>query len=258
MSKNAFNFKYFYENYVKDEEEPVYENVRQNIVSSRGRSWEYCYKFFQDNRENLKKNVEQIVDLASLNLAFYLASWGMYRGSSFLLQMDYTVHKPAVRIISKYFDLAEIDIDKWNEEKTKELFNLIGQLEEYYGECRNVIRQDKRENISETLITKILLGTLGITPAYDRYFKGGLGKYNNKYSKIPICFTPKGFDKLIEFCKTHRGSIQNLDLRLKVDEKIAYPFMKKVDILFWNIGIKGDKFGYFKSVNENTNTPNRR
>jgi hypothetical protein len=31
-------------------------------------------------------------DHAALQLGFYLASWGMYRGSGFLLQHAYTIH----------------------------------------------------------------------------------------------------------------------------------------------------------------------
>ena len=43
-------------------------------------------------------------DYLSLQLAFYLASWGMYRGSSFLLQKDYKVHEAVVKELldSKY------------------------------------------------------------------------------------------------------------------------------------------------------------
>ena len=40
-------------------------------------------------------------DYLSLHLAFYLASWGMYRGSSFLLQKDYKVLVPIVEEVLK-------------------------------------------------------------------------------------------------------------------------------------------------------------
>jgi len=36
-------------------------------------------------------------DGSALQLAFYLASWGMYRGSAFLLQKDCRIHRLAVR-----------------------------------------------------------------------------------------------------------------------------------------------------------------
>lgn len=61
--------------------------------NGRYRSWEHCYSHFIKARES--KEVDY--DYLSLQLAFYLASWGMYRGSSFLLQKDYKVHIPVVK-----------------------------------------------------------------------------------------------------------------------------------------------------------------
>ncbi len=58
----------------------------------RYRSWEHCYRFFRARPRN---EIRSDLDVAALQLGFYLASWGMYRGSSFLLQRDYTVHKRA-------------------------------------------------------------------------------------------------------------------------------------------------------------------
>jgi hypothetical protein len=56
-------------------------------------SWEHRYRFFRSRTpEDLLKDK----DAAALQLGFYLASWGMYRGSSFLLQHSYTVNIPVV------------------------------------------------------------------------------------------------------------------------------------------------------------------
>ena len=72
----------------------------QTMSDPHGRylSWEHCYKAFLENRD---ANDEQAIDHLALHLAFYLASWGMYRGSSFLLQKDYKVHIPVVKIIQE-------------------------------------------------------------------------------------------------------------------------------------------------------------
>jgi hypothetical protein len=53
------------------------------------RSWEHCYRYFRRVAPNLPKTDR---DHAALQLGFYLASWGMYRGSSFLLQYADTAH----------------------------------------------------------------------------------------------------------------------------------------------------------------------
>ena len=69
-----------------------YQELKQD-EHGRFRSWEYCYSAFCDAREDADPDI----DYLSLMLAFYLASWGMYRGSSFLLQKDYKVHIPVVK-----------------------------------------------------------------------------------------------------------------------------------------------------------------
>ena len=60
------------------------------IENDRYKSWEYCYHSFISARNSSSPDY----DILSLHLAFYLASWGMYRGSSFLLQKDYKIHTP--------------------------------------------------------------------------------------------------------------------------------------------------------------------
>ena len=62
-----------------------------DVPDHRYKSWEHCYFFFKKLRN--KELSERDIELAQLHLAFYLASWGMYRGSSFLLQKDYTVYE---------------------------------------------------------------------------------------------------------------------------------------------------------------------
>jgi hypothetical protein len=75
----------------------VFYKTLSEDSNGRFRSWEYCYKCFHDARNNPDADV----DYLCLHLAFYLASWGMYRGSSFLLQKDYKVHKKVVKEILK-------------------------------------------------------------------------------------------------------------------------------------------------------------
>ena len=55
----------------------------------RYRSWEHCYGYFH---RTTPSDIAADRQQAALQLGFYLASWGMYRGSSFLLQHAYTAH----------------------------------------------------------------------------------------------------------------------------------------------------------------------
>ena len=76
-----------------------YNKLRED-ENGRYKSWEYCYKVFHD--AHISSNIDDnYIDYLSLHLSFYLASWGMYRGSSFLLQKDYKVHKPVITEILK-------------------------------------------------------------------------------------------------------------------------------------------------------------
>lgn len=90
----------------------ISDYFNETVKDTHGRymSWRHCYKAFYENRN---KTDEQTLDYLSLHLAFYLASWGMYRGSSFLLQKDYKVHIPVVKIIQeeKYNPLLGISAE---------------------------------------------------------------------------------------------------------------------------------------------------
>lgn len=171
--------------------------------NGRYRSWKHCYSHFIKARKS--KEVDH--DYLSLQLAFYLASWGMYRGSSFLLQKDYKVHIPVVKELlkNKYDALAGIDCiglkDDSNQKLLQDINSFLGQ---YYDKIRREVKEQKLKNqLSVTLITKILMGTLGCVPAYDRYFIAGIknqkvatGNYNIRSIMKLVKFYEKNADRL--------------------------------------------------------------
>lgn len=168
--------------------------------NGRYRSWEHCYSHF------IKAQVSQEIDYdyLSLQLAFYLTSWGMYRGSSFLLQKDYKVHIPVVKelLSEKYDVLARIECVSFREKSSQQLLLDINSfLGQYYDKIRREVKEQELKNqLSFTLITKILMGTLGCVPAYDRYFIAGIknqkiatGNYDLKSIMQLIDFYEKKF-----------------------------------------------------------------
>ena len=87
-----------------------YDDARAN-ENGRSHSWEHCYRVFRDARTDPSPDY----DYLSLHLAFYLASWGMYRGSCFIFHKDYKVHTPIVEKVLKpeydcLFGLACTDV----------------------------------------------------------------------------------------------------------------------------------------------------
>ena len=207
-----------------------YDDARAN-ENGRSRSWEHCYRVFRDARTDPSPDY----DYLSLHLAFYLASWGMYRGSSFLLQKDYKVLSPVVEEILKpeydcLFGLACTDLrddDVWDQ-----YTNLYKYIDGYFDPIRNEVAGRVVESqVSPVLITKILMGTLGCVPAYDRFFVDGIKKHKvttQEYSR-------KSVRKLAEFYEAHNDRLEEAR-RGMWTEDLVYPQMKLLDMGFWQIG----------------------
>ena len=211
-----------------------YDDARAN-ENGRSRSWEHCYRVFRDARTNPSPDY----DYLSLHLAFYLASWGMYRGSCFLLQKDYKVLSPIVEEILKpeydrLFGLACTDVrnsDVW-EQYTK----LYDYIENHFYPIREqVAGHEVASPVSQVLITKILLGTLGCVPAYDRFFGIGakyLGLEKNTYQKDSLL-------ELADFYEAHNDRLEEARRGMRTED-LTYPQMKLLDMGFWQIGFERD------------------
>lgn len=78
--------------------------------TSRSRSWDYCYNYFQDQPEPT-----QDLERSCLQLGYYLASWGMLRGSTFLFAETNMHHYgQAIRVIEDLNPtMREIDADSY-------------------------------------------------------------------------------------------------------------------------------------------------
>ena len=213
-------------------------NVLKNDKHGRYLSWEHCYYEFHKARG--KELTEKDYDYLALHLSFYLASWGMYRGSSFLLWQDYKVHIPAVKEIMncRYDSLLGIKcIEYSKKENQNKLETLNNFLKKYYNEIRLSIKDNKPSNeISDTLITKILLGSLGCVPAYDTYFKYGIKKHKIASAKYNL----KSILSLCDFYNGNRLEFDEVCSTMKIKE-IPYPQMKFLDMGFWEIGFVNDK-----------------
>ena len=208
----------------------------------RFHSWEHCYKRFHEARIERDNNTVDYDNLC-LHLAFYLASWGMYRGSSFLLKKDYKIHKPIVELLLNpqydcLFGLNCIELRK--EEVWNKLEKLQSAIKNEYAKIRKAVKKDikteDRHDVSSTLITKVLMGTFGCVPAYDRFFIDGVKELNvttgnyNRESILP----------LVTFYENNYDALEKIRKELKVYD-LPYPQMKLLDMGFWEIGLKKEK-----------------
>ena len=200
----------------------------------RYRSWEHCYGYFQRfGPGGLRADPEA----AALQLAFYLASWGMYRGSSFLLQFAYTVHLPPVRTIASdhFSDLWGIDMgsEESHERMIPLLLNLMIEVREAY---RPFAIENGSRPASDTLVTKVILGTLGCVPACDDLFKRGIKK-----AGIPFSTPNRPFlGRMLKFCGDNLRTLQQEQSRIETVSGVHYPLMKLVDMHFWQWGSRDE------------------
>nr|WP_294486847.1 hypothetical protein [uncultured Anaerosporobacter sp.] len=199
-----------------------------NIENSRYLSWEHCYTAFVQ----CKVAVGDKIDSLCLHLAFYLASWGMYRGSSFLLWKDYLVHRGAVieLLQAKYQVLRGINCKELLQDNNIELIlELSDRLKAIYVEKRKNL--DDYDGVSDILITKILMGTLGCVPAYDRFFVDTIRTYKIASGN----FNRKSLYDLAEYYNNNRSALDVFQQQLSEQRQIEYPEMKILDMAFWYI-----------------------
>ncbi len=179
------------------------------------------------------KNDSDNKDLLALNLYAYLASWGMLR-NSFLMQKDYKFLIPIVDILceDKYKSLINYNPFVDNDDTSAYLImDLVKRMRRYFlGQKYFGEGSDKKKvvtSVSDTLVTKILLGTLGCTVAYDTYVRKGLANHGliQKLSAASIL-------QLREFAKINQEEIE--DILSNLNE--LYTPMKIIDMYFFEEG----------------------
>lgn len=214
-----------------------YDDARAN-ENGRSRSWEHCYRVFRDARTDPSPDY----DYLSLHLAFYLASWGMYRGSCFILQKDYKVHTPIVEKILKpeydcLFGLACADLR--NDDVRGQYTNLYNDIADHFWPIRNeVAGRVVKSQVSPVLITKILMGTLGCVPAYDRFFEEG-ARYFGLEKKT---YHEDSLLELADIYEAHNDRLEEARCAMQTED-LVYPQMKLLDMGFWQIGFEKDAAG---------------
>ena len=134
-------------------------------------------------------------------------------------------------------DLRKKDIQLKLEELTK-------YMEGYYDAIRINVREcDSKIKLSSTLITKILMGTLGCVPAYDRYFIDGIKDQKVSSGNYGL----KSLLNLVDFYELNIDRLEDVRKNLKVYD-LQYPQMKLLDMGFWQIGFEKDPNNEKKTV----------
>ena len=201
----------------------------QSNKDDRYRSYDYCYNYFK-NTEYLTKDIEK----SCLTLGFYLASWGMYRGSSFILQKSLFHYKETIIYLNdlKKSDAKvwEIDIDKYDNDNIEKLIKIYNQI------CGILVKSgdETKKHRSITLVTKLMLGVFGSVPAFDNYFIetfSNHGKCKFKVFNKNSLFQIKDFyDSNYEEIDALSNSIKTLDFLTGEETPLNYTKAKIIDM----------------------------
>lgn len=217
LATDIRHFKSNLERYLEDSQKEL----------SRYRSWEHCYVQFQ--KAIISRKVDR--DMLCLWLAWYLASWGMLHNSE-LLNNNYKIHRS---IVDAILNMDKKDLKLLNNLKCQDWLddkeNCRNKLNELYQEIR-----DKYEALgvtgTDTLVTKVLLGTLGCIPAFDNLFKEGIsGKANWHRRTLAVDYVTV----LCKFYEKNENSINKtlLSFHSSKGKATPYPQMKILDMGFW-------------------------
>ncbi|MCD8206597.1 MAG: hypothetical protein LUD72_01525, partial [Bacteroidales bacterium] len=168
---------------------------------------------------------------------------GMVRGSGFLLYKDYKFLKGVCReiCIPKYKWLLRFDSlrEELGDAEEKKYISDVTELAEkirgaFLG--KTYYKSDPREklvieNVTDTMVGKILMVTYGCVPAYDTYVSYALSGMSGESG-----ITPVGLSNLLKFVRNHRKTL--LRAKNESEEKygVEYTAMKYADMALWGFG----------------------
>lgn len=189
-------------------------------------SFDYCFNYFQAFRESGATN-----EIASptkmqescLQLGFYLASWGMLRGSAMLLKKSAKVYEPVIHAIaSEDIPIWDIDADRYTPSNIQKIIDFEKTLQHKLPASQSSLP-------SPTLVTKIMLGVFGNVPAFDTYFKKGFGVST---------FNPKSLSRIGQFYSDNKTIIEKyrintLDFLSGQPTQRRYSRAKIIDMIFF-------------------------
>lgn len=141
--------------------------MRDRNPNARYASFDYCFNHFQQHRAAVAAWGEPTgMEASCLHLGFYLASWGMLRGSSELLQ------RSVRHLVTLVETIADVPSDVWDLDLVNYDTEGIDLIHRTALDLRHALRPVEASDI---LVTKVMLGVFGSVPAFDTYFKKGFG-----------------------------------------------------------------------------------
>lgn len=249
----------FLANYVAITDGYAYGGVIPEL--SRGYAWNICYHFFQSNFEGLTaENPKQNLILqASAELSSYLAHFGMYTQGPRLINFNKHIF---YWVISDLMECARsLGITQSQDKFTAEqVAQLIKQARQSLEKTCKLSGYSIR--ITDTLVSKILLGIFACTPAIDQHFKRAMKVLHQQGYTSPLIAFPtfsgecdsentgvsstlEAFQKFYQWA--YNQDVQDGISAIKPSNReefsfshglnVSYPTMRKLDLFFWSLGL---------------------
>jgi hypothetical protein len=203
-------------------------------ANERYSSFDYCFNYFQSFRESGAISLlatSDNVQISCLHLGFYLASWGMFRGSTELLQKSARYLIPVIEVIARTdASFWEIDADCYTESNIQLLLEAEGTI------------RDVQPGMSDTLLTKIMLGVFGSVPAFDINFRRAC-----KPEGLVATFGAKALRKIGAFYQGNAAVIDahrlpTLDFTSGGETQRRYTRAKIIDMAYFTEGERLEQF----------------
>jgi hypothetical protein len=205
-----------------------YLQGRQN--TARYASFDYCFNYFQTFREEGRTpaltEADQL-ETSCLQLGYYLASWGMFRGGAALLQRSVRSLASAVQVV------AAAPEEVWRADADDYSPPVQAALIKVYRELAASLPGGQ----SQVLVTKAMLGVFGCVPAYDRFFRNAFGA---------TTFGPKSLSGLEAYYRANAASIDShrvptIDFTTGADSNRRYTRAKVIDMVFFTKGLENSE-----------------
>jgi hypothetical protein len=199
--------------------------------TSRFTSFDYCYNYFQGARDQGETGAladEDRLMESCLQLGFYLASWGMMRGSGMLITRSLSGLVPVLQAIAAEHP-STWDLDASSlVDHADEVHDLGERLRDVFG-----------FRASDTMVTKVMLGVFGCVPAFDNNFCRGFKADQGASASLRV----KGLKAVGKYYAEHQAEIDDqevltLDFSTERETSRRYPTAKIIDIVFFQAGAK--------------------
>ncbi|WP_019581779.1 hypothetical protein [Pseudomonas mandelii] len=216
--------------------EAYYKNIQPSPDNDypRLKAWEFLYEYIWDERRSCWGDLiaDDQLETTALHIGFYLANWGMFRGSSGLLQnsnLDLMKALATLLFEGQGPELFELKMADFAPSAPKLAYNqalLDSVFESMESLASNV-------SWTDTLKTKILMGIWGEFPALDRFYISACRDLFPRRLSITSA-SGRGLTALARV--VHELNLPTLNLKTE-RLKLPYPTARVMDMALFQYGL---------------------